>query len=203
MRASGQSETPRNARTTFVRSRAVMGWLAVYLTLRAFPAHSLVGVFRHDVERRSNTLLARDHLAQLDRKAVDETRPRRRVRLGPHAVVDGIECDAKVASRAGSDPGLGFDPRVVEVALTDRARATAEEAGSGGDVGARGPLHENPGRIRPFAVHRESQIRAALTTEARRLIEAALAGGSQGSFRRTGGGLNEADHLRLRRVVAE
>ena len=41
-----------------------------------------------------------------------------------------------------------------------------------------------------------------MTTEAGRLIEATLAGGSQGSFRRTGGSLNEADHLRLRRVVA-
>src|SRR4029434_321117 len=158
---------------------------------------------RHDVERRSNTLLARDHLAQLDRKAVVQTRPRRRVRLGPHAVVDGIERDAKVASRAGSDAGLGLDPRIVEVAPTDRARAAAEEAGSGGDVGAPGPLHENPGRVQVLAVHRESQIRAALTTDARRLIEAALAGRSQGSFRRTGGRLNGADHLRMSRRAPE
>src|SRR5207244_2258029 len=97
---------------------------------------------------------------------------------------------------------LGLEPRVIEVARTDGPRATAEKAGSAGDVGARGPLHENPGRVRPFAVHRQSQIRAALTTEAGRLIEATLAGGSQGLFRRTGGSLNEADHLRLRRVVA-
>src|SRR5262249_50039033 len=122
---------------------------------------------------------------------------------GPHAVGDGIERDGKMASRAGSDVGLGLDPWVFEIAPTDRARTGAEEAGAGGDVGTRGPLHENPRRIRLLAVHREPEIRSALTAEARRLIEAALAGGSQGLFRRTGGSLDEADHLRLRRVVAE
>src|SRR5690349_11058668 len=119
-------------------------------------ADTLVRLFRHDVERGSNTLLAGDHLAQLDRKAVDESRPSGRVWLGPHAVVDRIERDAEVASRADSDVGLRLDARVVEIASTDRARTGAEEAGSRENVRARGPLHENPGGVRPFAVHRES-----------------------------------------------
>src|SRR5438445_2459707 len=83
---------------------------------------SRIGVLRHGVERRSNTLLARHHLSQLDRKAVHEARPRRQVRLRAHAVVDGVERDAEVAGGAGSDFGLGFDSRVVEIAATARAR---------------------------------------------------------------------------------
>src|SRR5438874_6521870 len=173
MSDSGHSETARNASSTLVRSRTVNGAPSLFRSTRV-PPDSRIGVLRHGLESRSNTLLARDHLPELNGKAVHEARPRRQVRLGAHAVVDGVERDVEVAGGADSDFGLGFDPRVIEITPTDRARAAAEQAGAGRHVGARSPLHQDPGRLRPLAVRRESEIRAALATEARSLVEGGL-----------------------------
>src|SRR6266567_4216836 len=163
---------------------------------------SLLGVSGHRVERRSHTLLSGDHLPQLDRKTVDsETRPCGQMRLGPHAVGDRVERDAKMACRANADHGLGLDARIVEIALTDRARAATEQTGPRGDICTRGPLHQNPGRIRPLAVLRQPQITPALTTKTWRLVKAALARGPEGQFRRTWGRFDEPDYPRLGRVV--
>ena len=65
--------------------------------------------------------------------------PRRQMRLCPHAVVDRVERDAKMACRANADGGLGFDPGIVEIALTNRARAATEQAGPRSDIRTRGP----------------------------------------------------------------
>ena len=62
-------------------------------------------------------------------------------------------------------------------------------------------MHQNPGRIRPRAVLRQSQIAPTLTTKAWRLAKAALARRPEGQFRRAWGRLDEPDHLRLGRVV--
>src|SRR5712691_3599336 len=51
-----------------------------------------------------------------------------RLLLCPHAVVDRVERDSKMACRANADRGLGLDPGIVEITLTDRARATTEQA---------------------------------------------------------------------------
>src|SRR5947208_8237790 len=177
-----------------------MGTRHLFRSTRVSP-DSRVGVLRHGVERRSNTLLARDHLPQFDRKAVHEARPHRQVRLGAHAVVDGVKRDAEVAGGADSDAGLSFDSRIVEITPTDRARAAAEQAGAGRHVGARSPLHQDPARLRPLAVRRESEIRAALATEARSLVEAALACRPERALGWTGGGLDKPHDLRPARSL--
>src|SRR5216684_9361166 len=102
MSDNGQSETARNASSTLVLRRTVNGASSPFRSTSVSP-DSRISVLRHGVERRSNTLLARDHLSQLDRKAIHEARPRRQVRLGAHAVVDGVERDAEVAGGADSD----------------------------------------------------------------------------------------------------
>src|SRR5262249_20881010 len=117
------------------------------------------------------------------------------MRLGPHAVVDRVERDAKIACRANADRGPGLDPGIVKVALADRARAATEQAGARSDIGTRGPLHQNPGRLRPRAVLRQSQITPTLTTKAWRLAKAALARGPEGQFRRAGGRFHEPNHF--------
>src|SRR5262249_4483242 len=130
-----------------------------------------------------------------------KARPCWQMRFCPHAIVDRVERDTKMACRANADRGLGLDPGIVEITLADWARATTEQAGSRGDIGTRGPLHQNPGRLRPRAVLRQSQITPTLTTKAWRLAKAALTRGSEGQFRRAWGSFDEPDHLRLGRIV--
>src|SRR5215831_2234093 len=104
--------------------------------------------------------------------------------------------------RANSDRGLGLDPGIVEIALTDRARAATEQASPRGNIGTRGPLYQNPGRIRHLAVLRQPQITPPLTTKAWLLVKAALARWPDGQFRRTWSCFDEPDNPRLGRVVA-
>jgi hypothetical protein len=72
----------------------------------------------------------------------------------------------------------------VVFAETDRTGTATEQTGSGGDIGAGGPLQEGSGPLDDLTVARNAQTTAAMVAHTRYLVETALVRSPQGQGRR-------------------